>query len=235
VPAVNEAQRAALIEANRPLVFKAVRLIWPRVEGHIEKRELVSLGDLGLVEAASRFDPDGGASFATFAWYRVQGAILDGIRRSTAIPRRVWAQLCALRAASEVLESRAAQEAAARTRGAAPPSTEARLHEVKEAMAAIETVYALSARASLDDIVDTAADPAHAPERFATAALGDRLDAALAQLPAKERTLVQKHYFEGKNLLEAGQELGISKSWASRLHAQAVERLRRHLRGAADP
>ena len=35
-----------------------------------------------------------------------------------------------------------------------------------------------------------------------------------------------KHYWEGKNLLEAGAELGISKSWASRLHAQAVERLR---------
>jgi RNA polymerase sigma factor for flagellar operon FliA len=35
-----------------------------------------------------------------------------------------------------------------------------------------------------------------------------------------------KHYWEGKNLLEAGAELGMSKSWASRLHAQAVERLR---------
>ena len=35
-----------------------------------------------------------------------------------------------------------------------------------------------------------------------------------------------KHYWEGKNLLEAGAELGISKSWASRLHAQVVEKLR---------
>jgi RNA polymerase sigma factor for flagellar operon FliA len=64
---------------------------------------------------------------------------------------------------------------------------------------------------------------------------GDRIDAsrlsaklrdALAALPEKERALVTKHYWEGKNLLEAGAELGISKSWASRLHAQAVERLR---------
>lgn len=231
---MNEAQRANLVEAHRSLVFKAVRLIWPRVEGHIEKRELVSLGDLGLVEAASRFDPEAGATFATFAWYRVQGAIIDGVRKSATIPKRVWAQLCALRAAGEVLETRARQESAARTRGAAPSRTEEKLHEVKEAMAAIEMVYALSARASLDSIAETAADPSQSPERFATAALGDRLDAALAQLPEKERALVQKHYFDGKNLLEAGQELGISKSWASRLHAQAVERLRRHLRGAAD-
>jgi RNA polymerase sigma factor for flagellar operon FliA len=49
---------------------------------------------------------------------------------------------------------------------------------------------------------------------------------ALSRLPEKERALVTKHYYEGKNLLEAGVELGISKSWASRLHAQAVEKLR---------
>jgi len=44
---------------------------------------------------------------------------------------------------------------------------------------------------------------------------------------------VTKHYFEGKNLLEAGAELGLSKSWASRLHAQAVGRLRAWIDGAA--
>ncbi len=48
----------------------------------------------------------------------------------------------------------------------------------------------------------------------------------MARLPERERALMKKHYWEGKNLLEAGEELGISKSWASRLHAQAVERLR---------
>ena len=45
---------------------------------------------------------------------------------------------------------------------------------------------------------------------------------------------MMKHYWEGKNLLEAGEELGISKSWASRLHAQAVEALRGILASADD-
>jgi len=51
----------------------------------------------------------------------------------------------------------------------------------------------------------------------------------IAALPDRERALMTKHYWEGKNLLEAGAELGISKSWASRLHAQAVERLRSYV------
>ena len=40
-----------------------------------------------------------------------------------------------------------------------------------------------------------------------------------------------KHYFEGKSLQEAGAELGVSKSWASRLHAQAVDQLRALIEG----
>jgi RNA polymerase sigma factor for flagellar operon FliA len=228
---VNDAQRAALIEANRKLVFKAVRLVWPRVQGHIERGELVSFGDLGLVEAASRFDPDGGATFATFAWYRVQGAILDGLRKSATLPRRVWAQLGALRAAGEYLEAQQRKEAAARTAGAGPGDTETKLREVREAMAAIEVVYAVSARASLDDVPEPA-DPAPAPDRaLDRAQLRARIDAALGKLPERERVLLEKHYVDGKSLVDAGIELGISKSWASRLHAQAVDRLRRSLRG----
>ena len=37
---------------------------------------------------------------------------------------------------------------------------------------------------------------------------------------------MEKHYFEGKTLLEAGSDLGLSKSWASRLHARAIDLLR---------
>jgi RNA polymerase sigma factor FliA len=73
------------------------------------------------------------------------------------------------------------------------------------------------------------APDANAPstgDRIDTSRLTAKLRDALAALPEKERALVTKHYWEGKNLLEAGAELGISKSWASRLHAQAVERLR---------
>ena len=54
-----------------------------------------------------------------------------------------------------------------------------------------------------------------------------KLRAAIDKLPDREKSLLTKHYFEGKNLLEAGAELGISKSWASRMHAQAVDRLRK--------
>ncbi len=201
-------------------------MIFPRVRDHIEFDELVALGNAGLAEAASRFDPDRGASFSTFAWYRVQGSIIDGLRRSSNLPRRVWAKLVALRAASEYLENRAERDLGAAKQGARPAEGADALAAVKSAMSAIRTMYVTSLEGLRETGFD-AADAAPGPDAgLDTQRLGARLRDAVQALPEKERALMTKHYWEGKNLLEAGAELGISKSWASRLHAQAVERLR---------
>jgi RNA polymerase sigma factor for flagellar operon FliA len=216
-----------LVESHLDLARKAAAMIFPRVKEHIEFDELVALGNAGLAEAATRFDPTRGASFATFAWYRVQGSIVDGLRKATNLPRGVWQKLVALRAASEYLEHRAERDTGAAQRGAKPPEGADALAAVKAAMSAIRTMYVTSLEGLRDQGFD-AADPETpaAADRLDTNRLSVKLRAALAALPEKERALVTKHYWEGKNLLEAGAELGISKSWASRLHAQAVDRLR---------
>jgi RNA polymerase sigma factor for flagellar operon FliA len=68
---------------------------------------------------------------------------------------------------------------------------------------------------------DTAPDDALDFRRFCR-----RVSRAVAALPARERTIVLKHYYQGMRLSAAGAELGLSKSWTSRLHARAVEHLR---------
>ncbi len=201
-------------------------MIYPRVRDHIEMDELVALGNSGLAEAAQRFDPERGASFATFAWYRVNGAIVDGLRRQTQPPRRTWAKLVALRAAGEYLEQRGEAQAGATQRGAAPAEGSDALRQIRDAMSAIRTMYVTSLDAMRDGGFDAADDAPASDARLATSRFAAKLRAAIDGLPERERALVTKHYYEGKNLLEAGAELGISKSWASRLHAQAVEKLR---------
>ncbi|MEZ4367406.1 MAG: sigma-70 family RNA polymerase sigma factor [Kofleriaceae bacterium] len=218
--------RGKLVEEHLELVTRCARTIYPRVREHVEFDELESLGRAGLAEAAARFDPDAGASFSTFAWYRVHGAMIDGLRRATQLPRRTWAKLVALRATSEYLEHQAERDRGAAARGAPARTAADALRAVRGAIDAIQTMYMTSLEGLPDQgghVPDQAALP---PERLASAQLAARLRAALATLPERERALVTKHYFEGKNLLEAGAELGISKSWASRMHAQAVERLR---------
>jgi RNA polymerase sigma factor for flagellar operon FliA len=84
------------------------------------------------------------------------------------------------------------------------------------------------------------AEPMQVPDDNAEMPLESLLDdelrrtlhEVLAGLPDDARHLVKATYFEGKTLKEAGEELGISKAWASRLHARALEQLARGLRRA---
>ncbi len=53
---------------------------------------------------------------------------------------------------------------------------------------------------------------------------------AVAGLPEKQRALVERHYFGDEKFEAIAEELGISKSWASRQHTQAMESLASALR-----
>jgi RNA polymerase sigma factor for flagellar operon FliA len=53
-----------------------------------------------------------------------------------------------------------------------------------------------------------------------------RVERALSGLPEREQALVRGFYFDGRQFDEVAKELGISKSWASRLHAKALDLLR---------
>lgn len=204
-------------------------MIFPRVREHVEFDDLVALGRAGLVEAASRYDASRGAAFSTFAWYRVQGSIIDGLRRQTTLPRRIWVKLLALRATSDYLETQSQRERGAAGQGTTSASTAESLAKVKEAISAIRTMYLTSLEAAREkgfDAVDpemTAEGTLYTKQRAAV------LRKALDSIPEREKSLLIKHYWEGKSLLDAGLELGISKSWASRMHAQAVDRLRQAL------
>lgn len=223
---MNPVERAKLVKLHLHIARQAAALIHLRVRGYIDYEELEAMGNAGLAEAASRFDPQAGASFATYAWYRVQGAIIDGLRKLTNLPRRTWAKLVALRAASEYLEHRAEREAGAIKAGEPPLERGSAIAELRNALAAIRTMYMTSLEALRDEGFDTEIAEAHPDEKIHHEQLATAITASLQTLPERERALMIKHYWEGKTLVQAGAELGISKSWASRLHAQAVERLR---------
>jgi len=54
---------------------------------------------------------------------------------------------------------------------------------------------------------------------------------AITELPDQEAELVRRHYLEGERFDSVARELGLSKSWASRLHTRAIGRLSKRLSG----
>lgn len=53
-----------------------------------ELADLIGYGLEGLIQAANRFDPSRGNQFSTFAYYRIRGAIIDGVKSIAVIPTR---------------------------------------------------------------------------------------------------------------------------------------------------
>jgi RNA polymerase sigma factor FliA len=223
---MDKAAKEKLVEQHMTLVQGLAAQLRKGVARGVEYEDLVSYGAKGLLEAAERFDPRHGASFSTFAYYRVRGAMMDGVRTMGWYSRADYARYRAeervnayLQAESDrVPESALAQEDAT--------DLLAGLAQVLDAVASVHIV-SIEAAARVDD------GDAPADERLGQRQSDQHVRAAVAALPEKERQLMELYYFEDKTLEEAGAALGLSKSWACRLHARAVNQLRRALKQVA--
>jgi RNA polymerase sigma factor for flagellar operon FliA len=218
-----------LVEKHLSLVQAIARKVKKTLNASIELDDLVGYGSKGLVEAAERFDARHGVAFTTFAYYRIRGAIYDGLRAMGWYSRADYARYRAEERANEYLRNRADREGAGQAQGGtaganSPTAGEAAtLAEVHEILSSVATVHitSLEAASTVPDESLPAADVAVDNHR-----MSHRVRQAVAALPDKERRLMELYYFADKNLEEAGAELGLSKSWACRLHARAVDLLR---------
>jgi RNA polymerase sigma factor for flagellar operon FliA len=196
-----------------------------------EFEELRSYGQEGLLLAARRFDPSQEVPFRAYATYRVRGAMIDGIRKSAQLPRRVHEKLRMINAADSYSESATpdatAEAAAGGTRADAQRRLDDHLARMATAMAA-----GMVARTAIGEDgeltgVSNERSPEEALEHEQLRAL---LKAQVDELPEQEAELVRRHYFEGERFDHVAAELGLSKSWASRLHTRAIGRLTKRLR-----
>jgi RNA polymerase sigma factor for flagellar operon FliA len=205
--------------AHQELVERVVRRLIRELDLSCEAGDLLAWGHQGLLEAKQRFDASRGVRFSTFAYYRVRGAVLDGVRTQGFIKRRAYAKLKAYEAADSLAEDSA--EAAA---ASGAPALAERAREIEDMLGKISAAYVLSALGQSEE------RDQHTPESLIADAQ-DRVAVhdGLAALPDKERLLLEAVYFSGATIEEAGAKLGLSKSWASRIHAKALSRMRRKL------
>ncbi|QDU31153.1 RNA polymerase sigma-D factor [Anatilimnocola aggregata] len=216
-----------LVFANQGLVRAIARGIHRSLPPFMELDDLISYGQLGLMQAAQDFDADRGVQFSTFAYHRIRGAILDGTQQMAFFRRFTPSRQQYERMANDTLATNAADSA-----GENSSATSDQASWLQDSSAQLAVVFLLSHSAEdgreSPHLEDTAA---RAPiQGLLDDELKDKLHALIAELPEEARSLLQGAYFEGLTLKEAGERLGISKAWASRLHARALGQLARGLR-----
>ena len=221
-------QKNQLVEQHLALVQAIARKLKKTLGTRAEYDDLVAYGSKGLVEAAERYDARPGVAFTTFAYYRIRGAMFDGLRTMGWYSRADYARYRAEERANEYLQSHAdrSSDAGGASQAADSADTLAAVAQVLSGVAAVH-ITSLEAAATVADETFAAPDAG-----LDTGRLGVRVRAAVKKLPEKERRLLELYYFEEKTLEEAGGALGLSKSWACRLHARAVDLLRTELADA---
>ena len=198
----------------------------------VELDDLVSYGREGLLDAARRFDASRGVPFRAYANFRVRGAVVDGVRATARLPRRVHERLRAFDAARSVSEGAAEDTLGAPPAPGAPVDAERALSAHLAAMATAMAVGLVAETGRGDDGELTSVDARESPEdALGRSELLSRVRSAIETLPREEAELVRRHYLEGERFDHVAAELGLSKSWASRLHTRAIGRLTKRLRG----
>lgn len=218
-----EQSRDALLREGAEIVEQLAGRLARSLGGRIERDELRGIGRLALVEIVRDYDPARGG-FRTYALQRIRWALLDGVRRETH-GRATLARARALSAAERVA-SVAIADAERREAARAAPADEETYQEDLRALlagsAAAMAVGLVAAGGDLTGIVDEATSP---EDRTANLEVARALRACVEALPDRERTLVERHYFDGEPFDAIARDLGVSKSWASRLHDRAVRAL----------
>lgn len=230
--AADAAETLERFESELDLVDIIARQVARTMGSVVELDDLRSYGREGLLDAARKFDDARGVPFRAYANFRVRGAIIDGVRSMAQLPRRAYERLNGLSAALRVSEG-AADDTFTSPTNPSRAQADVALGDHLAAMAAAMSVGLIAPTAIGEEgtvvQVSTADNPEDAVGRAELLALVER---AIVDLPEEEAVLVRRHYLEGERFDHVAQSLGLSKSWASRLHTRAMQRLAKRLRGA---
>jgi RNA polymerase sigma factor for flagellar operon FliA len=214
----------AMVTTHLPLAQFAVNAVASRISlpSHVSRDDLLSCAHVALVEVARRFDPDAGATFATYALPRLQGAVLDELRSGDWASRSVRAAARRTDAATDALTISLGR----------PPTKLELAASLGVGRAELDTLQIDLHRAvmvSIDadpgadggslDLPDTGDSPERALLR---AERGRHLLEAIQALPDRLDEVVERNFFGDESLTDIADDLGVTLSRVSQMRARAL-------------
>jgi RNA polymerase sigma factor FliA len=228
------ADRDRLVIDHVGLVKALAHRLAQRLPSQVEMTDLISVGVLGLIDAAGRYRPSMGVPFDAFARRRVQGAMLDALRDLDWAPRSLRRMRRDLDATIARLRHDLAREPSegeiAEAMAMSPDEYAKALDQVRTLeIGAVRQLDATSEDGTplLEICVDRDEGPDVKLERTELRAL---LAQALLELPERERQILALYYEEEMTMAEIGEVIGVCESRVSQLRSLALSRLRTSLR-----
>jgi len=190
----------------------------------VELADLKQIGTLGLISAAKRYDASSNVPFGAFARHRIKGAMLDSLRKSDVVSRK-------LREFGKRIEAASSQLAITLNR----PATEVELAEklgvdlteLREAVGQLWSVGQVSMSGfedanpmELPTPPESSADNIYARKEYAAI-----LTEAIKQLPDRDQALVKSLFYEERSQKDFSVAFGIHQSRVSQIRKRVCEKL----------
>lgn len=233
----DDARRNELVEAYQKVVEDVVRRFAARLPRTIDRGDLRTAANVGLMGAVASYDPSRGVRFESYCEMRVRGALLDELRSQDWLPRP-WRQRMELqKRTAERLRSELKRD----------PRDDEIARAMQIPLSEYEACFGTGlpggsngarAAAAADGEgasgLEVVADVRHDDpgERLTR----DELLRLVAQrLTEQEYRIVYLKYWEELPMREIGEVMGLSESRVCKIHAHLLERLKDRFRVNAAP
>ncbi len=216
-----------LMTEYAPFVKRVAYHMITRLPSHIQLEDIVQTGMIGLFEALKGYDVSKGASFETYARIRIQGAMIDEVRRCDWTPRSVYKKSRELSGAIRQIESEKGRSA--------------KDNEIADYLQlSLDDYYSMvkdAAGCQLLSYEDIAAEGSSQDE-YKSSDLSNPLNelqkedfkkglvSKIANLPEREKMVMALYYDEELNMREIGEVLNVTEGRVCQIHSQALVRLR---------
>src|ERR1022692_4251668 len=217
-----------LLLEQLPQVKYIARRIHERLPQHVPFDDLLHAGIVGLIDAVHKFNPDKKVRFASYAKFRIRGAILDSLRDMDWSPRDLRRKARRLETITQKLQTELAL-----AMGMTLEEFQHLLDEIRGLdVGSLQIVSLEDGRET--DLAQSLPGPANQDPLF-LCMQGERrqmLADAIAELPPREQQVLALYYQEELTMKEVGAVLGVGESRVSQIHSMAVARLRASLESA---
>lgn len=214
-------------EENLGFVKFVVSTFIPGLRKDLDLDDLIQAGSIALFEAQNNYDPEGGATFATYAYIRIRGAIFDEIRKSN------WASRGILRSSRAVYK---AEEIVRMREGRAPHDSEVAA-ELGITLEKLHTIRREAEETHIRSLESVVYDPKREGEvpnseeqpledYLASLQLSYQLHKAIRSLPERNQVVLALYFDHEVDMKTIGDILGVSESRVSQIVSDSTLRLR---------
>jgi len=224
-----------LMTEYAPFVKRIAYHMMTRLPSNIQLEDIVQTGMIGLFEALKAYDVSKGASFETYARIRIQGSMIDEVRRCDWTPRSVYKKSRQISEAIRNVENEKGSDASdSEIAEQLGMSLDDYYAMVKDAAGCQLLSYEdISAVGGCQDEYDSS-DMENPYDQLQEEDFKQGLVEKIEGLPEREKMVMALYYDEEFNLREIGEVLGITEGRVCQIHGQALLRLKSRMTAWVD-